>query len=156
MQPEFLPDIYESGTLNVAGLAGLAAGVHYLHEIGIERVMAHERELVAVFIKGASEIAGLTVYGSTDASQRCGVISFNMNGLMPSEVSMILDQRYDIQCRPGLHCAPGAHRSIGTFPTGTTRFSFGYFNTLQEVDTALAALEEIAMLPLVEKEKSHA
>lgn len=155
-QPDFLPDIYESGTPNVAGLAGLAAGARFLLDISIEQVVTHERELVARFIAGASEIQGLTLYGPAEVDQRCGVVSFNLGEMMPSEVSMLLEQNHDILCRPGLHCAPSAHRTLGTFPTGTVRFSFGYFNSLEEVDIALQALEELAALAIIEKGRTYA
>jgi len=144
-QPEFLPDVHESGTLNVAGIAGLGAGVRFLAEIGIEAVMAHERKLVAQFLAGAAEISGITLYGPRDAALQCGVVSFNVAGAMPSEVGLLLDQSFGIMARPGLHCAPSAHRTLGTFPTGTVRFSFGWFNTPDEVDAAVEALREIAV-----------
>ncbi|MCZ7574248.1 MAG: aminotransferase class V-fold PLP-dependent enzyme [Ardenticatenaceae bacterium] len=143
-QPDFMPDIYESGTLNVAGLAGLAAGVRFLCEIGIESVAAHERELVARFLAGAAEIPGLSLYGPEDPAQRCGVVSFNIAGLVPSEVSTILDRPFGIMSRPGLHCAPSAHRTLGTFPTGTVRFSVGWFNTSAEIDAAVGVLRDVA------------
>jgi cysteine desulfurase family protein len=144
IQPEFLPDAYESGTPNVAGIAGLVAGVRFLLEVGIKAVRTHEQELVAQFIAGASQIPSLTVYGPGDAALQCGLVSFNIAGAMPSEVALILDQSFGIMARPGLHCAPSAHRTLGTFPAGTVRFSFGWFNTVAEVETALQALREIA------------
>ncbi len=143
-QPDFMPDAYESGTLNVAGLAGLAAGVRFLLEIGIEVVAAHERALIAQFLAGAAAIHGVTQYGPKDAALRCGVTSFNIDGAVPSEIGTILDQSFGIMSRPGLHCAPATHRTLGTFPMGTVRFSFGWFNTRAEVDMALKALGEIA------------
>lgn len=144
-QPAFLPDAHESGTLNVAGIAGLAAAVRFLSEIGIEAVRAHERKLVAQFLAGASQIPGLTIYGPGDAALQCGVVSFNVADAIPSEVGLILDQSFGIMARTGLHCAPGAHRTLGTFPTGTVRFSFGWFNSPAEVDVAVQALSEIAL-----------
>jgi len=144
-QPEFLPDAYESGTLNVAGIAGLGAGVRFLLEIGIEAVQTHERKLVEQFLAGASEISGITLYGPGDASLRCGVVSFNVAGAMPSEVGLILDESFGIMARTGLHCAPSAHRTLRTFPTGTVRFGFGWFNTPAEVEVALDALREISV-----------
>lgn len=145
IQPEFFPDVHESGTVNVAGIAGLAAGVRFLLEIGIEAVQAHEQKLVAQFLGGASKIPGIVVYGPRDPALRCGVVSFNVDGAMPSEVGLILDQSFEIMARSGLHCAPSAHRSLGTFPTGTVRFGFGWFNTPDEVETGLQALREIAV-----------
>lgn len=143
-QPEFLPDAYESGTPNVLGLAGLAAGVGFLLERGVERVAAHELALRDRFWVGAARIEGVRLYGPGAGAPRCGVVSFNVEGLVPSEVCTILDQSFAIMARPGLHCAPGAHRTIGTFPTGTVRFSFGWANTEAEVGRALEALAEIA------------
>lgn len=144
IQPEFLPDAYESGTLNVAGIAGLAAGVRFLSDIGIETVKTHQRTLVAQFLAGASEISSITIHGPRDAARQCGVVSFNVAGAMPSEVGLILDQSFGIMARTGLHCAPSAHRTLGTFPTGTVRFSFGWFNTSAEVEVAVGALRDIA------------
>lgn len=143
-QPDFLPDAYESGTLNVAGIAGLAAAVGFLSGIGIEAVKTHEQKLVAQFLAGASEMSGITLYGPRDAALQCGVVSFNVAGAMPSEVALILDESFEIMARSGLHCAPSAHRTLGTFPEGTLRFSFGWFNTSAEVEVALEALGEIA------------
>lgn len=143
-QPEFLPDAHESGTLNLAGIAGLGAAVRFLLDIGIEAVRTHEQTLIAQFLTGASEISGLTVYGPKDTALRCGLVSFNLAGALPSEVGLILDQSFGIMARTGLHCAPSAHRTLGTFPTGTVRFSFGWYNTPGEVRKGLEALREIA------------
>jgi cysteine desulfurase/selenocysteine lyase len=144
IQPEFLPDAHESGTQNLAGIAGLGGAVRFLLELGIEDVRAHEQELIAQFLAGASEISELTLYGSKDAGLQCGLASFDVEGALPSEVGLILDQSFGIMARTGLHCAPSAHRTLGTFPTGTVRFSFGWFNTPGEVEKALEALRQIA------------
>jgi cysteine desulfurase / selenocysteine lyase len=143
-QPEFLPDAYESGTPNVAGIAGLAAGARLLAEIGVESVARHERDLAARFVAGAEQIPGVVIYGCRDAARRCGIVSFNVAGATPSEVAWMLDDSFSILSRPGLHCAPAAHRTLGTFPGGTVRFSFGWFNTAAEIDESLRALGEIA------------
>ena len=143
-QPEFLPDAYESGTPNVAGIAGLGAGVRYLSGIGVEAVRQHERDLVQRFLEGVSEIAGITVYGVNELSERCGIVSFNVESASPSEVALLLDESFGILSRPGLHCAPAAHRTLKTFPEGTVRFSFGWFNTPSEIDMALSAVRQIA------------
>jgi len=143
-QPAFLPDLYESGTLNVAGLAGLAAAVRFLSDVGIETVKSHEQALVGQFLTGASKVPGLTIYGPRDAALQCGVVSFNVAGVSPSEVGLLLDQSFGIMARTGLHCAPAAHRTLGTFPEGTVRFSFGWYNTAQEVGRSVEALAEIA------------
>jgi cysteine desulfurase family protein len=144
IQPEFLPDAHESGTLNLAGIAGLGAAVRFLLDAGIEVVRAHEQKLVAQFLAGASQISGLTLYGPKDAALQCGLTSFNIDGAVPSEVGLILDQSFGIMARTGLHCAPSAHRTLRTFPSGTVRFSFGWFNTPAEVERGLEALRQIA------------
>jgi len=144
IQPAFTPDAYESGTLNVAGIAGLGAGARFVLEIGIEAVRAHEQKLVAQFIAGASQISRVNLYGPRDAALQCGLVSLNIAGAVPSEVGLLLDQSFEIMVRTGLHCAPSAHRTLGSFPTGTVRFSFSWFNTPAEVETGLQALREIA------------
>ena len=155
IQPEFLPDAHESGTLNLAGIAGLGAAVRFLLDIGIEAVRAHEQKLIAQFLGGASEISGLTLYGTKDAALQCGLASFNIEGAVPSEVGLILDRSFGIMARTGLHCAPSAHRTLGTFPTGTVRFSFGWFNTPAEVEQGLNALREIAAWAAKESTAPH-
>jgi cysteine desulfurase family protein len=143
IQPEFMPDALESGTLNVVGIAGLAAGVRFVSESGVAAVQARERDLVKRFLAGVSKVPKILVYGPANTDLRCGVISFNIAGALPSEIGLILDQSFGIMARTGLHCSPSAHRTIGTFPTGTVRFSFGWFNTQAEVDLAVEALTEI-------------
>jgi selenocysteine lyase/cysteine desulfurase len=144
IQPEFLPDAHESGTLNLAGIAGLGAAVRFLLEIGIEAIRAHERKLIAQVLAGASEVSGLTLYGPKDAALQCGLVSFNIEGALSSEVGLILDQSFGIMARTGLHCAPSAHLTLGTFSKGTVRFSFSWFNTPAEIEKGLEALRQIA------------
>ena len=144
VQPEFLPDAQESGTPNVAGLAGLHAGVRFLSGLGLEQVAQHERALVSRFIDRAATIPGVSLYGTKDVAQRCGIVSFNVDGATPSEVCLMLDESFSIMARPGLHCAPATHRGMGTFPMGTSRFSFGWFNTADEIDASISAVREIA------------
>ncbi len=98
-QPGFFPDMHESGTLNVAGIAGLGAGIRFLQDIRVETVRAHEQKLVSQFTAGAREISGLTIYGPRDAALQCGVVSFNIDGAMPSEVGLILDEQFEIMAR---------------------------------------------------------
>jgi len=143
-QPDFLPDMCESGTPNAVGLAGLAAGVRWVLERGVEAIRAHEVELAQRLIEGLKSIPGVTLYGGGDAQRQVPVVSFNIEGLEPSEVGLRLDEEYGIMCRVGLHCAPAAHKTIGTFPAGTVRFGLGYFNTMEEVERAIKAVEEVA------------
>ncbi len=143
-QPDFLPDMCESGTPNGVGLAGLEAGVRWVLEQGVETLRAHEVELSQRLSDGLRETPGVTVYGPDDAHLRTAVVSFNIAGMEPSEVGMRLDEEFGIMCRVGLHCAPAAHRTIGTFPAGTVRFALGAFNTREEVDAALRAVARLA------------
>ncbi len=143
-QPDFLPDMCESGTPNAVGLAGLEAGVRWVLERGVEALRAHEVELTRRLLDGLQEIPGVTVYGPQDARLQTAVVSFNIVGMEPSEVGMRLDEEYSILCRVGLHCAPAAHRTIGTFPAGTVRFALGAFTTREEVDAALRAVARLA------------
>lgn len=143
-QPDFMPDRYESGTLNTIGLAGLGAGVDYVMGKGIDNIRAEEMRLTRRFLDGLKSINGAHIYGPCDASRQISVVSFNIDGLTPSEVSFALDEQSSIMSRPGLHCAPAAHRTIGTFPGGTVRFSFGYFNTEDDIERALDAVQQIS------------
>lgn len=143
-QPDFLPDRYESGTSNGPGIAGLGAGVRYVLERGIGDIRRHEVQLTEQLIHGLKELPGVVVYGSGDARLQTATVSFNITGLEPSEVAQRLDEDYGILCRPGLHCAPSAHRTIGTFPHGTVRFALSVFNTTHDVDTAIGVVNRIA------------
>ena len=99
---------------------------------------------VEQFLNSAAGIPGIVLYGPADAALRTGVVSFNIAGAVPSEVGLILDRSFGIMARTGLQCAPSAHRTLGTFPAGTVRFSFGWFNKRAEVEFAVKALKEIA------------
>lgn len=143
-QPSFLPDRFESGTLNAAGIAGLSAGIDYLVSIkeSVEGVNAHKRMLVDRFFEGAGALSSCVLPVAAD--RICtGVVSFNLAGVSPSDVAMKLCDEFGIMCRAGLHCAPLAHKTMGTFHEGTVRFGFGVFNTVNEVDAAIEALAGI-------------
>ena len=144
VQPLFLPDAHESGTVNVTGLAGLHASVRFLLDIGIDAVRAHEQELVTRLLSAVQGVPGLRVHGPLDPRVKCGTVSFTLNGATSSEVALLLDESFNVMARAGLHCAPAAHKTLGTFPTGTVRFSLSWFNTEAEVDTAARALHDIA------------
>ncbi|MHB8771137.1 MAG: aminotransferase class V-fold PLP-dependent enzyme [Syntrophales bacterium] len=143
-QPLFLPDKFEAGTPNTVGLAGLAAGVSWVLARGVESIRTHEEALTGRFMAGLREIPRIELYGPTEPSQRIAVVSFTVSGLTPSELAQELDERFGVMSRPGLHCAPAAHRAIGTFPQGSVRFGFGPFTTEPEIDTALEALQTLA------------
>jgi cysteine desulfurase family protein len=143
-QPDFLPDKYESGTPNTVGLAGLRAGVRWVLECSVKQIRAHEVGMTRRLIDGLRAIDGVTVYGGLDAKRQTATVSFNIGGMAPSEVGLLLDERYSIMCRVGLHCAPAAHRTMGTFPGGTVRFALGAFNTPEEVEEGVEAVRELA------------
>ena len=145
-QPEQWPDKFESGTQNYWGLAGLRASVDFLLKTSVQAVRRKEEGLTTQFLKEAEKIRGVKLYGlpSGAEKERVGVVSLNIEGKDPSEVGYELDERYGIMTRVGLHCAPLAHRMIGTYPIGTVRFSFGFYNTEKEIEKAVKALKEIA------------
>ncbi len=144
VQPDFMPDMYESGTPNVVGLAGLRAGLDWVLARGVEAIRAHELALTQRLIDGLRNIPGVTVYGPLDPELQTATVSFNVAGMTPSEMGLRLDDEYGIMCRVGLHCAPAAHKTIGTFPDGTVRFGLSAFNRLDEVKAALAAVGELS------------
>jgi cysteine desulfurase family protein len=143
-QPDILPDKYESGTQNGVGIAGLGAGIDFILSEGTEKIRNHEKELTEKLIEGLMGISGVTLYLARQPGQQAPVISFNISGYEPGEVGAILDQSFDIKARSGLHCAPAAHRTIGTFPRGTVRLSPGYFNTMEEMEYTVQAIERVA------------
>jgi cysteine desulfurase / selenocysteine lyase len=143
-QSEEMPERLECGTHNLPGLAGLKAGVEFLRQTGLAAVRAHERALLERLMEGLRAIPGVQLYGPEDHRSRGGALSFNLHGRDPAEIGFLLDSEFAICCRIGLHCAPDAHRSLGTFPGGTVRVSPGYFNTAEEIDTLLAALRHLA------------
>ena len=144
IQPDILPDKYESGTPNGPGIIALGAGVEYILEKGIENIRAHEERLTDHFLKAIKEIEGIKAYGPLDVKKQGAVVALNLKDIDSTEISYILDQEYNIGTRSGLHCAPLAHKTIGSLEQGAVRFSFGIFNTLEEVDLAIKALKEIA------------
>ncbi|MBN1929990.1 MAG: aminotransferase class V-fold PLP-dependent enzyme [Desulfobacterales bacterium] len=142
-QPDFIPDKYESGTPNTIGLYGLGAGVRSVLDRGVEHIRNKEIGLAQHFINGIKAMPEVVHYRCGDISKQIAVVSFNIKGMSPSDLTLILDETYGIMCRSGLHCAPSAHRTIQTFPTGTVRFSFGYYNTVDEVNFSLEAISKI-------------
>jgi cysteine desulfurase family protein len=143
-QPDFMPDRYEAGTPNTVGIAGLHAGVDFVLTEGVDQIQSKESSLVKTFIEGISDLPGIIIYVPGVTEQRIPVVSFNIAGIDPAGIALELDERYKIMSRSGLHCAPSAHKSIGTYPMGTVRFSFSYFNTQEQVAKAVEAIKKIS------------
>ena len=144
--PTFMPDKFEAGTLNLPGIMGLAAGVRWLHERGLDNIRNHELALTEQLLAGllALEQQGLLrVVGRKDITRRTSVVSIADTTLDIAMVAHKLAAEYGIATRVGLHCAPNAHKTLGTYPTGTLRFSMGWHNSAADIATALAALEEV-------------
>lgn len=143
-QPDFLPDRYESGTLNTPGIAGLNEGIKFILETGIESIQDHEIQLTRRLLEGLGAINGVKVYGSGDLEQRTGVVSITVDQKDCHEVCAELDEKYGVAARGGLHCAYLAHETLGTLRTGTVRFSIGFYNSAGDIQKALAAIKAIA------------
>lgn len=143
-QPAFLPDRYESGTPNAVGLAGLEAGVRWVLKETVEKIRQHEVALMAQLLEGLREVPGLVVSGGGEAIDRTPTVSFQLPEIAASEVGLRLDEEHGVLCRVGLHCAPAAHQTLGTFPDGSVRFSIGPFVTPDEIEHAIAAVNAIA------------
>ncbi|HQO09348.1 MAG TPA: aminotransferase class V-fold PLP-dependent enzyme [Clostridiales bacterium] len=142
-QPDFLPDKLESGTMNVAGIAGLLKGIEFINSLpeGVNSALSHKLTLQKYFIEKASKkVEGFKSYSQTGSP---GITSFRMEGFTASDITQQLSDRFNIMSRQGLHCAPSAHQKIGTYPEGTVRFSFSVFSTIAEIDYAIEALKKI-------------
>jgi cysteine desulfurase family protein len=145
LQPPMMPDKFECGNLNVPALAGLAAGIEYLQQRGVDEIGRQEEELTAGLVEGLRALPATTVYGPTDPHNRVAVISVTIEGIDPHEVAAMLESLHGIECRAGLHCAPRMHAALGTDKLGgTVRFSPGCFSTLEEVETVVSAVQKIS------------
>lgn len=142
--PDNPPDRFEAGTLNMPGLAGLKAGVNFVLETGVDTIRHHELKLVERLRAGLTSLDKVTIYGPKHDEQKVGILTFNIAGYDPYKVAFSLDNEHGIMVRAGLHCAPQAHRLIGTEDTGTVRVSIGVFNTPDEVDALVAAIKTIS------------
>ena len=143
--PDFLPDRFESGTLNLPGIIGLHQALVYLKEAGIDNMRNEKMEITKYFLDQVKEIDGVKVAGKKTVEGRLGVVSIDFEGFDNSIVSFYLSSKYKIMTRVGMHCAPRAHKTLKTFPQGTVRFSFSHFNTKEEVDYTINVLKKSLM-----------
>ena len=142
--PSEMPTALEAGTLNGHGIAGLSAAIDFIGKTGIDEIREKEQSLMKRFVEGVRDIPGVKLYGDFDAEVRCPVVALNIGNADSSVISDILSMDYDIATRPGAHCAPEMHESLGTVDQGAVRFSMSYFNTGEEIDSAICAVREIS------------
>ncbi|MDS1029236.1 aminotransferase class V-fold PLP-dependent enzyme [Bacillota bacterium LX-D] len=143
VQPDFLPDKFESGTLNTLGIVGLAAAVEYISKVGLDKIREREIILTKYLLEGLLELPEITVYGPRNPQLQTGTIALNAAQMDNAELCYVLDQQFKIMTRPGLHCAPLAHKTLGTFPEGALRISIGHYTTEQEIAYVLDSLKKI-------------
>ena len=143
-QPEFTPDRYESGTLNGIGVVALGASSMHIAEIGVERIEARLAELTRRFRAALADADNVTLYGPADPAASVGIVSVNVHGVPCATAARLLDDEWGVMTRAGLHCSPAAHRSLGTAPEGTIRFSWSHVTTDEEIDVAVEAITTIA------------
>lgn len=143
IQPDFLPDKFESGTMNIPAIYGLDAALSYLQRTGLEEIRTYELELTQLFLEGVGNMDQVRIVGRKDLEQRAPVVSLDFLGRDNAQISFLLDSEHGISTRCGMHCAPNAHKTLGTFPQGTVRFSFGHKNTSEEVRFALDSIHQI-------------
>lgn len=141
-QPDFLPDKFESGTLNTPGIAGLCAGIQFIKKVGRRNIQKHEEYLVDYLLREFKKLSFVKIYGSHSADNRCPVVSINIDGMDCSQVGYLLNKER-IAVRTGYHCAPLVHGVIGTINMGTVRISPGYFNTYEDIERLVQAIKDI-------------
>lgn len=143
-QPSQMPDKFEAGTPNLPGIAGLIASLEWIENEEIDKIRKHEDRLGKMLEEGLMKINGLRIIGPGSDDPRLPVYSVNIKGMDNAKLARDLSDIYGIETRPGLHCAPLAHRTLGTFPEGALRISPGYFNTADDINLAVSALRELA------------
>ncbi len=143
IQPYDFPEGYEAGTINVPGIVGLGYSIKHIQKLGVENIQAYEEELIRILDEGLRNMRSITVYGPEDCRKKAGIVSFNINNKSCEEVCDKLDSIYGIAARGGYHCAGLAHKTIGTYETGTIRMSVGPYNTKRDIYTAIEAIYQI-------------
>lgn len=141
--PKSLPDKYESGTLNLPGIIGLHASLAYIKEQGVEKIHQKKMELTEYFLEQVKEFSNIRIVGKKGSKDRVAVVSLDFLNMDNAEAAFVLEQKYGIMTRVGLHCAPAAHRTLGTYPQGTVRFAFSAFNTTEEIDQCIQAFKTL-------------
>ena len=141
--PTFLPDRFESGTLNLPGIIGLYTALKYIKYVGKDKIKEKELRLTEYFIEGVQKLNNVEIIGKKTMENRLGIVSIDFKSMDNAQVAFLLDSIYGISTRVGLHCAPRAHKTLGTYPQGTVRFSFSHSNTKEEIDTCINALRNI-------------
>jgi cysteine desulfurase family protein len=142
--PHDMPECLEAGTLNANGIAGLNSALKYIEKVGIENIYYKEEKLAKMFVDCIKNISGVKIYGDLTAEKRTAIVTINIDGINSDELCNILWEDYEICVRSGAHCAPLMHKALGTEKMGAVRFSFSYFNTEDEINTAIKAIKEIA------------
>ncbi|GAA0726587.1 aminotransferase class V-fold PLP-dependent enzyme [Clostridium malenominatum] len=139
-QPDFLPDKFESGTLNLPGIAGLYEGIKFINKVGVDEIRQHSNHLFNYFIEKLLNMNFVTIYGYNPTQEYTATVSINLANIDNSYAGYLLDKEFNIMTRTGMHCSPLAHKTLGTFPSGTLRFSLGFFNTKAHIDYTIDAL----------------
>ncbi|MBV1757488.1 MAG: aminotransferase class V-fold PLP-dependent enzyme [Dethiosulfatibacter sp.] len=142
-QPNYMPDKFESGTLNIPGIFGLNASLKYVLNEGVENIRDKELQLLDRFMKGIYDMNGIEIIGKKSSTGRTGIVSLDFVNQDNGLISYELDKEYGIMTRCGMHCAPSAHQTLGTFPRGTVRFGFSHFNTFDEIDYTVNSIKKI-------------
>jgi selenocysteine lyase/cysteine desulfurase len=143
-QPDEMPEHLEAGTVNTPGIIGLGQGIEYINNFGIDRIRKHKHQLIERFHVEFAHNDNICIYSENNIEKNSGIFAFNIKGFDPQKVGRILDEQYDIAIRAGLHCAPLAHKTVGAPETGEVRISVGCFNTMEEVESTIEALQTIA------------
>lgn len=141
--PIFYPDRLEAGTLNTVGIVGLKAGIQYILDHGMNNILEKQVKLTESFLSGIRDLDGVIIYGPNKNKEKLPIVSLNILDKMPSDVAFILDNDFGIMTRAGLHCSPLAHKTIGTFPHGTVRFSMGSFTTQEEIEYTIDKIKQL-------------